>query len=206
MSTSSYILAIDQGTSSTKTLIFNEQGKIVAKATEPLTSYHEGGFAEQLPDEIYGNVLASVSACINAFKNDGGDISAVKVCGISNQRETFIIWDTNGTPLYNAVLWQCKRSIAICERLKQQGLEPVIKQKTGLIIDPYFSGTKLIWLYENVETVKQAIDNGEAYFGTVDTWLLYKLSGGKRYSADYTNASRTMFFNLETLALRGWPR
>jgi len=199
MSTSSYILAIDQGTSSTKTLIFNEQGEVVAKATELLASYHDHGFAEQVPDEIYSNVLASVSSCINTFKNEGGDLNAIKACGISNQRETFIIWDKSGKPLYNAVLWQCKRSIAICERLKQQGLEPIIKQKTGLIIDPYFSGTKLIWLYENVNTIKQAIDSSEAYFGTVDTWLLYKLSGGKRYSTDYTNASRTMFFNLETL-------
>jgi glycerol kinase len=199
MSSSSYILAIDQGTSSTKTLIFNGRGEIVAKATEPLASYHEHGFAEQMPHEIYSNVLASVTTCINAFKKDGGNISAIKACGISNQRETFIIWDKNGKPLYNAVLWQCKRSIAICERLKQEGLEPIIKQKTGLIIDPYFSGTKLIWLYENVDTIKQAIGHGEVYFGTVDTWLLYKLSGGKQYSTDYTNASRTMFFNLETL-------
>jgi glycerol kinase len=197
---SSYILAIDQGTSSTKTLIFNEQGGIAAKATEPLISYHEGGFAEQVPDEIYSNALASVAACIKAFKKESGDISAIKACGISNQRETFIIWDKRGKPLYNAVLWQCKRSIAICERMKQQGLEQIIKQKTGLIIDPYFSGTKLIWLYENVETIKQAIDNSNAWFGTVDTWLLYKLSGGKQYSTDYTNASRTMFFNLETLS------
>ncbi|MBS1522416.1 MAG: glycerol kinase GlpK [Bacteroidetes bacterium] len=199
MNTSSYILAIDQGTSSTKTLIFNEQGEIVAKATEPLASYHEQGFAEQVPDEIYSNVLASVSKCIDTFKNGGGDVSAIKVSGISNQRETFIIWDKSGKPLYNAVLWQCKRSITICERLKQRGFEPAIKQKTGLIIDPYFSGTKLIWLYENVDAIKQAIDNEDAYFGTVDTWLLYKLSGGKQYYTDYTNASRTMFFNLEAL-------
>jgi glycerol kinase len=199
MTSPAYILAIDQGTSSTKTVVFNDRGEIVAKATEPLTSYHEHGFAEQVPDEIYNNVLASVSACINTFRKDGGDLTAIKGCGISNQRETFIIWDKNGKPLYNAVLWQCKRSIAICERLKHQGLEPIIKQKTGLIIDPYFSGTKLIWLYENVAEIKQAIDAGEVYFGTVDTWLLYKLSKGTQYATDYTNASRTMFFNLETL-------
>lgn len=199
MKTPAYILAIDQGTSSTKTVIFNELGEIVAKATEHLVSYHEHGFAEQVPDEIYNNVLSSVSACINSFRKDGGDVKAIKGCGISNQRETFIIWDKNGNPLYNAILWQCKRSIAVCERLKEEGVEPIIKQKTGLIIDPYFSGTKLIWLYENEVEIKQAIDAGEAYFGTVDTWLLYKLSNGTQYATDYTNASRTMFFNLETL-------
>lgn len=196
---SSYILAIDQGTSSTKTLIFNCNGDVAAKASVPLASYYEGGFAEQSPIDIYDNMLASVTACLEVFKNDGGDATNIKACGISNQRETFVIWDKNGEPLYNAVLWQCKRSIKICERLQQQGFAQTIKGKTGLIIDPYFSGTKLIWLYENVAAVKTAIDAGEAYFGTVDTWLLYKLSGGKYYSTDYTNASRTMFFNLNTL-------
>ncbi len=197
---SSYILAIDQGTSSTKTLLINEKGEAVARSVESLTSYHTNGFAEQVPDEILNNALASVSSCIQAFKDQGGDVKQIKACGISNQRETFIVWDKTGTPLYNAVLWQCKRSVEICERLKKQGLDQTIKEKTGLIIDPYFSGTKLIWLYENVDKIKQAVDSGEAYFGTVDTWLLYKLSDGESYCTDYTNASRTMFFNLSTLA------
>ena len=197
---SSYILAIDQGTSSTKTLLINEKGEAVARAVESLTSYHTNGFAEQVPDEILNNALASVSSCIQAFKDQGGDVKQIKACGISNQRETFIIWDKTGTPLYDAILWQCKRSVEICERLKKQGMDQTIKEKTGLIIDPYFSGTKLIWLYENVDKIKQAVDSGEAYFGTVDTWLLYKLSDGESYCTDYTNASRTMFFNLSTLA------
>lgn len=197
---SSYILAIDQGTSSTKTLLINEKGEAVARSVESLTSYHTNGFAEQVPDEILNNALASVSSCIQAFKDQGGDVKQIKACGISNQRETFIIWDKTGTPLYDAILWQCKRSVEICERLKKQGLDQTIKEKTGLIIDPYFSGTKLIWLYENVDKIKQAVDSGEAYFGTVDTWLLYKLSDGESYCTDYTNASRTMFFNLSTLA------
>ncbi len=197
--TPSYILAIDQGTSSTKTLLINEKGEAVARAVEPLISYHTNGFAEQMPHEILNNVLGSVSSCIQAFKDQDGDVKQIKACGISNQRETFIVWDKTGTPLYNAVLWQCKRSVEICERLKKQGLDQTIKQKTGLIIDPYFSGTKLIWLYENADKVKKAVDAGEAYFGTVDTWLLYKLSGGISYCTDYTNASRTMFFNLSTL-------
>lgn len=196
-----YILAVDQGTSSTKTIVFDTQGKVMAKATEPLkTMYTEGGFVEQDPEDIYQNVLASVKQCLADFKATGASISDIKTCGISNQRETFIIWDQNGKPLHNAVVWQCKRSVSICGRLKQiAGLEAEIKQKTGLIIDPYFSGTKLMWLYENNNKVKQAIDNGKAYFGTVDTWLLYKLTNGQHYATDHTNASRTLFFNLHTL-------
>jgi glycerol kinase len=196
----SYILAIDQGTSSTKTILFDEEGKVFSRASEPLkTHYLEGGHVEQEPEEIYQNVLASVQKCIADFKAKGGNIANIKACGISNQRETFVVWDDTGTPLYNAVVWQCKRSVAICERWKEEGLQQAIQSKTGLIIDPYFSGSKLVWLYENVEKVKKAIDEGNAYFGTVDTWLLYKLTNGKSYLTDYTNASRTLFFNLTDL-------
>lgn len=195
-----YILSIDQGTSSTKTIIFDQDGKAVAKGFEPLKSYFsDGGFVEQNPEEIYSNVLASVQKCLNVFKSGGGNVAGIKACGISNQRETFIVWDEDGQPLYNAVVWQCKRSVQICERLKKEGLEEKIKSATGLIIDPYFSGTKLVWLYENAEKVRTAIDAGKAYFGTVDTWLLYKLTNGKNYLTDYTNASRTLFFNLTSL-------
>jgi glycerol kinase len=201
---SSYILSIDQGTSSTKTLIFDEEGKVISRASEPLKSYYaEGGLVEQHPGEIYQNVLRSVEKCLNEFKARGGNVAAIKVCGISNQRETFVVWDEKGVPLYNAVSWQCKRSITVCERLTKNGLQELIKTKTGLIIDPYFSGSKLIWLYENIEKVRQAIDTGKAYFGTIDTWLLYKLTNGKSYFTDYTNASRTLFFNLQTLT---WDR
>lgn len=197
---SSYILSIDQGTSSTKTILFNEEGKVVSRGSFPLKTYFlEGGFVEQEPDEIYRNVLSSVTACINDFKKNGGHTKDIKACGISNQRETFVVWDEHGNPLHNAVVWQCKRSVEICERLKKSGLEQMIKSKTGLIIDPYFSGTKLIWLYENIPAVKHAIDNGKAFFGTVDTWLLYRLTYGKSYFTDYTNASRTLFFNLSDL-------
>lgn len=196
----SYILAIDQGTSSTKTLVFDTKGNVLAKATEPLkTHYLEGGRVEQEPEEIYQNVLASVKKCLQSFQAAGHDITDIGSCGISNQRETFVIWDDQGKPLYNAVVWQCKRSIAICERLKAQGIEEQIKTKSGLIADPYFSGTKLMWLNENVEEIGKAIRSGKAYFGTVDTWLLYKLTNGQCYFTDHTNASRTLFFNLETL-------
>jgi glycerol kinase len=196
-----YIIAIDQGTSSTKTLIIDGFGQVNAKETVTLKTYYtEGGFVEQQPEEIYQNVLQSVEACISTFANNGGNLQQIQTAGISNQRETFVVWDESGNPLYNAVVWQCKRSVDVCQRLKQiPGLEDEIKAKTGLIIDPYFSGTKLIWLYENNLDVKAAIDAGTACFGTVDTWLLYKLTGGKAYLTDHTNASRTLFFNLQTL-------
>jgi glycerol kinase len=202
MTNNNYILAVDQGTSSTKCIIFDQQGKVVAKAAEPLkTHYLAGGFVEQEPEAIYQNVLDAVKKCRDTFISTGGNLTSIRCCGISNQRETFVIWDKAGKPLYNAVVWQCKRSVSVCDQLKAKGLEQLIKERTGLIIDPYFSGTKLIWLYQNNITVKQAVDNGEAYFGTVDTWLLYKLTNGKVYSTDHTNASRTLFFNLKTL---GW--
>lgn len=195
-----YILAIDQGTSSTKTIIFDEAGNVVAKATELLkTHYLEGGRVEQEPEEIYKNVLASVKNCLEAFKAKGGDASKILSCGISNQRETFVVWDETGKPLHNAVVWQCKRSIEVCNELKSAGIEDAVRKSTGLIIDPYFSGTKLIWLNQNIDSIQQAIEKGKAYFGTVDTWLLYKLTGGKSFLTDYSNASRTLLFNLKDL-------
>jgi len=196
----SYILAIDQGTSSTKTIVFDNKGNVLAKATEPLkTHYLEGGWVEQEPEAIYQNVLASVRTCLATFKDQGGNLSDIKSCGISNQRETFIVWDDQGKPLYNAVVWQCKRSINVCAKLKEDGLEEMVRSKTGLIIDPYFSGSKLIWLNQNKPEITRAIASGKAFFGTVDTWLLYKLTNKENYLTDYTNASRTLLFNLETL-------
>jgi len=199
--TDSFILAIDQGTSSTKTILFNQHGKLIFKVTEPLkTHYLDGNRVEQDPEDIYQNVLTSVKKCLDAFTSSGGDVTKIVACGISNQRETFVLWDDKGKPLYNAVVWQCKRSVDVCQRLKHHGLEAKVNDKTGLIIDPYFSGTKVIWLYENEPEIKAAIDQGKAYFGNIDTWLLYKMSGGKAYSTDYTNASRTLFFNLNNLS------
>jgi glycerol kinase len=195
-----YILAIDQGTSSTKTILFDEEGKPFAKGVEPLkTNYLENGFVEQDPEEIIQNVLISVEKCLEAFEDKSGDLKDIKACGISNQRETFVIWDKHGNPLYNAVVWQCKRSIDVCERWKDAGFEAMIRSNTGLLIDPYFSGTKVVWLYEHYEKIRTTIDSGNAYFGTIDTWLLYRLTNGKSYYTDYTNASRTLFFNLNNL-------
>ena len=200
MQSRKYILAIDQGTSSTKSLIFDDTGQAVAKGSEPLeTIYSANGFVEQDPEEIYQNVLSSVKKCVLEFTGKGFDKKDIVAIGISNQRETFIVWDKEGKPLHNAIVWQCKRSVQICEQLKQKNLSETIRQKTGLIIDPYFSATKLIWLFENNGAVREHIKQGNAYFGTVDTWLLYRFTNGAKYATDYTNASRTMFFNLKSL-------
>jgi len=198
--THSYILAIDQGTSSTKSLIFDERGQALAKGSEDLhTHYLPGGFVEQEPEVIYQNVLASVKKCIQQFEEKGYSKNDIAAIGISNQRETFVVWDKDGKPLHNAVVWQCKRSVQICEQLKQRGLSAMVNEITGLIIDPYFSATKLVWLFQNNEAVRTAIQKGEAYFGTIDTWLLYRLTDGKKYVTDYTNASRTLLFNIHQL-------
>ncbi len=197
----SYILSIDQGTSGTKAIIFDEFGKVVIKTTEPLKSYYPTlGFVEQDPEEIYRSVINAVRNCVSKFKEAfPSEIQNIISCGISNQRETFVLWDSNGKPLHNAVVWQCKRSIDICDTLKKNNLESVINSRTGLTIDPYFSATKVIWLYKNNNSIREAIDNGNAYFGTVDTWLLYKLTNQKVYKTDHTNASRTIFYNIYDL-------
>ncbi len=200
MARKKYILAIDQGTSSTKTLIFDGSGLAVAKGSEPLhTFYLDNGFVEQDPGTILENVFKSVEKCLQNFVAGGFDPADILSIGISNQRETFVLWDTNGQPFYNAVVWQCKRSVKVCEELKVENLASIIQYNTGLVIDPYFSATKLIWLVENNETIKKALQNGEVYFGTIDTWLLYRFTNGQSYATDYTNASRTMLFNLHTL-------
>jgi len=184
----SFILSIDQGTSGTKAIIFDGEGKALAKATEPLRSYFfAGGFVEQDPEEIFQNVLSAVSNCITQFKENGGDAGKITCCGISNQRESFVLWDGNGKPLYNAVIWQCKRSIQICQKLKLAGNVENIKSRTGLIIDPYFSATKAMWLYENEKNVREAIDKDDAYFGTIDSWLLYRLTNGNYFTDHITH-------------------
>lgn len=195
-----FILSIDQGTSGTKVLIIDQKGQPIAKSTAPLSSlYLEGGWVEQVPGDLLANVLDALKTCLSDFEQAGYSRAHIRTCGISNQRETFLVWDRQGKPLCNAIVWQCKRSIPICKRLKEQGLEGRIKETTGLIIDPYFSGTKLIWLREQDPTVRKAMQAGTAYFGTVDTWLLYALTAGEAYLTDYTNASRTLFFDLRRL-------
>ena len=195
-----YILAIDQGTSATKSLVFDINGNAIAKGSAPLhTNYFENGYVEQDPEGIIQNVYTSVSKCLQAFAEKGFDKNDIATIGISNQRETFVIWDKAGNPIHPAIVWQCKRSIYECEQLKENGLAETIQQKTGLVIDPYFSASKLIWLFKHNANIQLAIKNGTAHFGTIDTWLLFKLTNGKEYATDHTNASRTLFFNLHTL-------
>lgn len=195
-----YILAIDQGTSSTKTILFDELGQAVSKGSVDLkTNYFDNGFVEQNPEDIYQNVLDSVRLCLNNFTDQGFDLKDIVSCGISNQRETFVLWDKDGKALSPAVVWACKRSITVCTKLIEKGQNDFIKQKTGLLLDPYFSGTKLLWLLQNDAVLKEKVENGEVYFGTVDCWLLYKLTNGNQFKTDYTNASRTLLFNIHTL-------
>ncbi len=195
-----YVLAIDQGTSSTKTVIFDEQGEAVAKGHVDLhTDYFDNGYVEQDPENIFQNVLDSVSECLLHFTEKGLSIETIASCGISNQRETFVLWDKQGKSLSPAVVWACKRSVGVCQRLIEAGQNERIKRNTGLIIDPYFSGTKLLWLLENNKSLKQKLDAGEVYFGTIDCWLLYKMTEGKVFKTDYTNAHRTLLLNIYSL-------
>ena len=161
-------------------MIFDEAGIAIAKGSESLdTSYLDNGFVEQDAEGIYQNVLTSVKKCLQQFTEKGFDANDIASIGISNQRETFVIWDKNAKPLHNAIVWQCKRSVQVCQDLKQKGLSEAVRARTGLVIDPYFSATKLIWLNQNTSTIRSAISKGEAFFGTIDTWLLYKLTNGK---------------------------
>jgi len=194
------ILAIDQGTSSTKAIVFDAAAKALARGVEPLHTYYlDNGLVEQEPEDIYQNVLAAVRLCLADLQDKGYQRANIKAIGISNQRETFMLWDKSGKPLHRAIVWQCKRSVNICNELQAAGWSDKINSKTGLVIDPYFSGTKLLWLYRNNDHVRNAIDNGDALFGTVDTWLLFRLTKGQQYATDFTNASRTLLFNLHTL-------
>jgi glycerol kinase len=198
---SELILTIDQGTSGTKSVLFDRKAQIIARGdVESLSYFPQPGFVEQNPLELYENTLASVNLCISeAKKNNPEVLSQIRTIGISNQRETFLLWDQKGTPLCNAIVWQCKRSIPVCERLKGSDVEDEIKTRTGLLLDPYFSGAKLAWIIENSSKLKDAVTSGKAFFGTIDTWLLFKLTEGRSYFTDFTNAARTLLFNIHTL-------
>lgn len=198
-----FILAIDQGTSATKAVIFDTDGNILAKHTAALDCiFPRPGFVEQDPQAIYNSVLDAVRGSLESLeRNHGGKPHQIACCGISNQRETFCLWDSSGSPLTNAIVWQCKRSVDICSRLKGTAIEGLIRQKTGLVVDPYFSATKLIWLIEHDPRICKAIADGSAMFGTVDTWLLYRMTRGASFLTDYTNASRTLLFDIRWL---GW--
>lgn len=199
------VLGVDQGTSATKAVIFGPAGEMRAHASAELaSSYPRPGFVEQSPRDILRSVMDAVRRCCGALKESGGDPADVAACGISNQRETFVLWDRAGNPLGPAVVWQCRRSVEICERLRSEGIEEELRRRTGLRIDPYFSATKLLWLLDNDPAVGAAVRSGDAWFGTVDSWLLFRLTGGAVHAMDHTNASRTLLFNLETMDWDPW--
>ncbi len=190
------ILAIDQGTSGTKAVLFSLDGRQMAKGSVELTSYYPfPGYMEQDPLAIYKNACDSVKLCLT---NPLGITLDIVGIGISNQRETFILWDRQGQPITPAIVWQDKRSTSTCADLISQGLQQEVAQLTGLTIDPYFSGTKFLHLISHDHALMQRVDLGDVLFGTIDTWLLYKLTNGAVHATDTTNASRTLFFNIHT--------
>lgn len=193
-----YILALDEGTTSARAILFNKKGEPVSVSQHEFTQiYPKEGYVEHDPLEIYS---AQYSALIEAIAKIGAEPEEIAAVGITNQRETAIVWDKiTGKPIYNAIVWQCKRTADICESLKEQGLEEYISETTGLRIDAYFSATKIKWFLDNVKGAKEKAAKGELLFGTVDTWLIWKLSGGKIHVTDYTNASRTMLFDIHKL-------
>lgn len=198
MNDEQYIMAIDEGTTSTRAILFNRDGQIVGQAQREFTQHFpKPGWVEHDADEIWSAVQSVISdAVINAH------IQPYKVrgIGITNQRETTIVWDKNtGEPVYHAVVWQSKQTSEIADELKEKGYADLIHKKTGLVIDSYFSATKIMWILDNVPGVRERAEKGELLFGTIDTWVLWKLTGGRIHATDYTNASRTMLFNIHDL-------
>jgi len=195
---SKYILSLDEGTTSARAILFDKNANVVSLAQHEFTQiYPKPSWVEHNPQEIYSAQYTALTECITKANINPKDIAAV---GITNQRETAIVWDkTTGEPVYNAIVWQCRRTADICEKLKAQGLEDYISKTTGLKIDAYFSATKIKWILDNVKGARQKAKNGQLLFGTVDTWLLWKLSGGKIHVTDYTNASRTMLYDIHNL-------
>ncbi|MEG1002158.1 glycerol kinase GlpK [Clostridium sp.] len=193
-----YIIALDQGTTSSRSIIFDNEQNILGLSQKEITQiYPKEGWVEHNPMEIWASqygVLQEVMAKTNLTQEN---IAAI---GITNQRETTIVWDKiTGEPIYNAIVWQCRRTAAICDELEKQGLKDYIKETTGLVLDAYFSGTKIKWILDNVEGARKKAERGELLFGTVDTWLVWKLTSGRVHITDYTNASRTMLYNINTL-------
>lgn len=194
-----YIIALDQGTTSSRAILFDENQSIVGVAQKEFTQYYpKEGWVEHDPMEIWSSqsgVLAEVIARAGITQHD------IIAIGITNQRETTIVWDKNtGKPVYNAIVWQCRRTAKICDELRKiDGLEEYIKDSTGLVLDAYFSGTKIKWILDNVEGAREKAEKGDLLFGTVDTWLIWNLTHGEVHATDYTNASRTMLYNIKEL-------
>ena len=194
-----YIMALDQGTTSSRTIIFTLWGNIVAVDQKEFTQYFpKPGWVEHEAEEIFESQLETAK---NAIKKANISPEEIVAIGITNQRETTVVWDRKTSkPVHRAIVWQDRRTAEICDRLKSQNNEPKVREKTGLVLDPYFSGTKLTWLFENTEGLKEKAKNGDLAFGTVDSWLINKLTGGKSHVTDVSNASRTLLFNINTLS------
>ena len=190
-----YVMALDQGTTSSRCILFDKAGNILSMAQKEFEQiYPKTGWVEHNPMEIWSSQLAVATEAMAKIGADAEDIAAL---GITNQRETTICWDKNtGVPVYNAICWQCHRTADMVEKLKKDGFDEVIRQKTGLIPDAYFSGTKIAWILDNVEGAREKAEAGDLLFGTVDTWLIWNLTKGRIFVTDYTNASRTMLFNI----------
>lgn len=193
-----YVLALDQGTTSSRTILFDHDSNIVAVAQREFTQiFPKPGWVEHNANEIWSTQVGTISEVIAKANIDASEIAAI---GITNQRETTVVWDKKtGKPIYNAIVWQSRQTMDICDELKAKGLADVFHKKTGLLIDAYFSGTKVKWILDNVEGAREKAEAGELLFGTMDTWLLWKLTGGKVHVTDYSNASRTLMYNIREL-------
>ncbi|MFB5189142.1 glycerol kinase GlpK [Alicyclobacillus fastidiosus] len=193
--TQKYVLAIDQGTTSSRAILFDAAGHIVGVSQKEFHQiFPQSGWVEHDAMEIWGSVQSVISELLATHQVTADEIAAI---GITNQRETAVVWDRHtGTPVYHAIVWQSRQTADICEDLRQQGHEELFRRKTGLLLDAYFSGTKVKWILDHVEGARERANNGDLLFGTIDTWLVWKLSGGKEHVTDYTNASRTLMYNI----------
>ena len=196
---SKYIMSLDAGTTSNRCILFDKNGRICSIAQKEFTQYFpQPGWVEHDVDEIFASQL---EVARQAMQNAGALPSDIAAIGITNQRETTVVWDaTTGRPICNAIVWQCRRTADYCDQLRLKGYADIIRQKTGLVLDPYFSGTKIHWILENIPGARQKALNGQLLFGTIETWLIWKLTGGATHVTDYSNASRTMLFNIHTLS------
>jgi glycerol kinase len=193
-----YVLSIDQGTTGTTVLVFNQAGAIAGRAYSEFTQYYpQPGWVEHDAEEIWSITIRVVAEALQSAHASAHDLKAI---GITNQRETTLLWErATGRPLSRAVVWQDRRTAGICDELKERGLEETFRRKTGLLLDPYFSGTKIKWLLDNLEGVRERAEEGEIAFGTIDTWLVWKLTSGRKHVTDYSNASRTLLYNINEL-------
>src|SRR5690349_4863294 len=193
-----YVLALDQGTTSSRAILFDVSGRIVAsKGQEFQQHYPQPGWVEHNPEDIWTSQLTCARGVLGQTGLTAANVAAL---GITNQRETTLVWEkSTGRPVMNAIVWQDRRTAPLCDQLKARGWEPAIRAKTGLVIDAYFSGTKVAWMLQNIAGLRERAERGEVIFGTVDTWLIWRLTGGRVHVTDYSNASRTLLFNIHTL-------